>query len=266
MANLVVVIIAEEDRFAQLYRIHEQNEQNQMNARKRRNVIKNPIHSVCRSTLGVSPPQKGQGDASDPDQTILVGPTIHARAGPSDTVREDAAVLMSTNPLAFPRPTRSTATSLPAPRRAMAVARSLACEASSLRRFTAAQLSGWHVSGHEHDAAVLITGELLANAVQHGRSRMRLTLDLYPRLLRISVVDYGSRRARQDGSQDLGLRDSDGASSTDLDEHGRGLAIVEALADWVSFVLGENDCQVRAGVRLSTWAFPGRVTIDAGGA
>ncbi|RAG86462.1 hypothetical protein DN069_06530 [Streptacidiphilus pinicola] len=171
---------------------------------------------------------------------------------------------MSTNRPLCPTPTRSTATSIPAPRRAVATARSLASEASSLRRFTAARLSGWHLSEHEHDAAVLITGELLANAVQHGRSRMRLSLDLYPRLLCISVVDYGSRRARQDGCQDLGCPGN--PRSTDPDEHGRGLAIVEALAEWVCFVLGESDCHVRAAVRLSTWAFPGRVTVDGGGA
>lgn len=150
-------------------------------------------------------------------------------------------------------------TVLPGWRKATATAPAIAAEATALRRFSAAQLTDWRVPGDDHEAAVLIVGELLANAVQHGRSLMTLSLDLRPRLLRISVADHGAPCAPHHGSKGLGTSDSMSPTNVppaDSDEHGRGLAIVSALATRVGVVHGESSCRVAAVVRLSTWALP----------
>ncbi|WP_214413523.1 ATP-binding protein [Sphaerisporangium fuscum] len=67
------------------------------------------------------------------------------------------------------------------------------------------------------DDVVLVVGELLANAISYGRPPVRLDLSAAEDL-RVQVTDHGPAQPRR---LDLGI---DAV-------HGRGLAIIEALAD-----------------------------------
>lgn len=114
-----------------------------------------------------------------------------------------------------------------------------------LRRFLA--------DHHRADDAELILSELATNAVRHSRSRaagavFEVRVQLKPGLLRIEVVDQGApTRSAPAGEPDesFGPRES-----------GRGLLIVEALADdW-----GHEQHQSRA----MWWAELGRgESVDA---
>ncbi|KAB1143540.1 ATP-binding protein [Streptomyces luteolifulvus] len=88
-----------------------------------------------------------------------------------------------------------------------------------LRAVAADQFTCWRLSGDERDSAVLIVGELAANAARHGCSEMTLCLLLDPGMLRIVVSDHGDPAPGP-------ARSADG----DPDEHGRGLDIVRALS------------------------------------
>lgn len=102
-----------------------------------------------------------------------------------------------------------------------------------VRQFTAAVVGHWEVSQDEREAAVLIADELAANAAQHGRGEMTLSLTRHTDTLHIEVSDHGEpcvpdpRRA-------------------DPDEHGRGIAIVEVLATRVEVQQDACGCRVRA--------------------
>jgi anti-sigma regulatory factor (Ser/Thr protein kinase) len=67
------------------------------------------------------------------------------------------------------------------------------------------------------DTAILLTSEIVTNALIHGRSEARIRLSVHQRQLRIEVADDNSRHPR------LAEQDTDA-----LD--GRGLAIVAMLA------------------------------------
>ncbi|KFG72077.1 ATPase [Streptomyces mutabilis] len=105
----------------------------------------------------------------------------------------------------------------------------IACSAEGFARarvFTRKTLSGWSLDRHADDA-VLVISELASNAVAHavpsaaaGAPEVRLGLSLCPGHLMLTVSDPGDNgpvRAPSDGSA--------------LREHGRGLCIVDALAD-----------------------------------
>ncbi|UNM14997.1 ATP-binding protein [Streptomyces formicae] len=69
------------------------------------------------------------------------------------------------------------------------------------------------------DDATLVVSELITNAILHsGGRQIRLTLDLHDGVLHIRVHDGVP-----------GLRPSEQVPSDD-DEHGRGLALVQAIA------------------------------------
>ncbi|MFF3763333.1 ATP-binding protein [Streptomyces sp. NPDC001922] len=91
--------------------------------------------------------------------------------------------------------------------------------AGCLRAAAADLLARWHLSDDECDAAVLIVGELAANAAVHGRSEMSLCLTLDPDTLCIVVSDRGDPSPSREPS-----------AGDDPDEHGRGLDIVHTLA------------------------------------
>ncbi|MGW7366133.1 ATP-binding protein [Streptomyces sp. NPDC054841] len=80
-------------------------------------------------------------------------------------------------------------------------------------------LTCWCLSDEARDAAVLIVGELAANAARHGRSEMSLCLILDPNTLYIVVIDHGDPAPPRESTAD-----------DDPDEHGRGLDIVRALS------------------------------------
>ena len=98
---------------------------------------------------------------------------------------------------------------------------SLPCEPRSAglaRRHVADACSG---HGRElHDVAVLLTTELVGNAVEHGRGRIHLVVAELPSRLRVEVHDDSPERPvpRQAGSDA---------------QRGRGLMLVERLAsEW----------------------------------
>ncbi|MGW4725351.1 ATP-binding protein [Streptomyces sp. NPDC004291] len=109
------------------------------------------------------------------------------------------------------------------------------------RRFVGRLCERWHLSGDVRDAATLVVSELTANAAQHGRSDMTVQLSLTGDALRITVTDQG----------DPPIRTRPGADSAS-DEHGRGLAIVEALASWVEVVQDERGRRVSASLHVAS--------------
>jgi anti-sigma regulatory factor (Ser/Thr protein kinase) len=91
--------------------------------------------------------------------------------------------------------------------------------AASARRTARDVLRAWAVPDEDriHDVC-LIVSELVTNAVRHGGTRVRLELALDSGNFTVAAAD-GSAVVPQS------------RSSTDDDENGRGLAIIEALAD-----------------------------------
>ena len=109
--------------------------------------------------------------------------------------------------------------SLPGESRAAGMARGLVSEALATMALA--------------DDAVLVTSELVTNAVEHGGGSVDLELAVEADRVRISVTSQaGATEPRRETAD----ADSDG---------GRGLAIVEQLGEW-----GWH----RRGDRLSVWA------------
>lgn len=119
------------------------------------------------------------------------------------------------------------------------------------------------------ETAELLVSELATNAVRHARGRYRLTLSLAAGRLRCTVADEGPD-----------LPEAPGACSDADSENGRGLLLVDALADrWGSgrvedgvgkevwFELTAGDPDVPAGRTGSapasgpTWCLPDRATV-----
>ncbi|WP_435879202.1 ATP-binding protein [Streptomyces mutabilis] len=105
----------------------------------------------------------------------------------------------------------------------------IACSAEGFARarvFTRETLSGWSLDRQADDAVLVIT-ELASNAVAHavpsaaaGAPEVRLGLALRPGHLMLTVSDPGDDEPVRTPSDGSALR-----------EHGRGLCIVDALAD-----------------------------------
>jgi anti-sigma regulatory factor (Ser/Thr protein kinase) len=89
---------------------------------------------------------------------------------------------------------------------------------TAARRFAERTMTDWSVDGERFETARLLVSELVANAVTHAETDVTLQLDLSPERLRIEVRDGadGEPRARRPRHDD---------------PTGRGLMIVEALAD-----------------------------------
>lgn len=105
------------------------------------------------------------------------------------------------------------------------------------RDFATQVLSRWGVSGAAQDSAVLVIDELAVNAVQHGHAETTVVLSRVGDILLVSVTDSGAAvpHSRDD---------------TDSDEHGRGLAIIEFLAEWTEVHHTTAGRRVRAALRL----------------
>ncbi|GAA1255489.1 hypothetical protein GCM10009677_01710 [Sphaerisporangium rubeum] len=89
--------------------------------------------------------------------------------------------------------------------------------AGKARAMAGEAVDTWGISW-AHDDVVTVVGELLANALTHGEPPVRLSLWTDRRHLWVQVTDHGARRPRR-------LR-------LDVEAvHGRGMAIVAALAD-----------------------------------
>ncbi|MFG2320114.1 ATP-binding protein [Streptomyces tendae] len=113
--------------------------------------------------------------------------------------------------------------------RPAAAALRVACGGEGFARarvFTRETLRGWSLD-HRGDDAVLVITELISNAVTHavpsaaaGAPEVRLGLALGPGVLTLTVSDPGDNAPV--------FNPSDGSA---LREHGRGLCIVDALAE-----------------------------------
>ncbi len=74
---------------------------------------------------------------------------------------------------------------------------------------------------YESDVVILLTSEIVANAVVHGRSPIELLVWETPRSLRVEVSDDGDGIAPAPGTMPAEARA----------ERGRGIAVVNGLAD-----------------------------------
>jgi anti-sigma regulatory factor (Ser/Thr protein kinase) len=94
---------------------------------------------------------------------------------------------------------------------------------SAVRRRAAAVLADWHVCPHLVEDALLVVSELVTNAIVHARPPAVLRLswvgDESGGVLRIEVADTGPT-----------LPAGHSLAGIDPDEHGRGEAIVHAVA------------------------------------
>jgi anti-sigma regulatory factor (Ser/Thr protein kinase) len=86
------------------------------------------------------------------------------------------------------------------------------------RRFVTATLQGWDTAARLDDA-LLLTSELVSNAVEYGASPASLDISYDATVLRISVRDAGP------GRPVLGRLDNPHSGQ------GRGIALVNAVAD-----------------------------------
>ncbi len=88
---------------------------------------------------------------------------------------------------------------------------------SDARHFVADLCRDWGL-GAVSDTATLLVSETVTNSIVHCRSEVELTLEFSPPTLRVGIADHDTTLPRQ---RPLG----------DEEEGGRGLALVDALAD-----------------------------------
>ncbi|MEU8586059.1 ATP-binding protein [Streptomyces sp. NPDC048664] len=93
--------------------------------------------------------------------------------------------------------------------------------AAHARRLVRSALGDWHIAGDDADSVLLVASELVTNALEHARPPLvlRLSRECAGLRVRVGVTDGGPATRRESW-----------ASSRAPGEHGRGLAIVEALA------------------------------------
>ena len=94
----------------------------------------------------------------------------------------------------------------------------VASSAGAARRFLRHELEELEVGEPPREATVLLTNELISNAVLHARTDMELRVRTWDDVLRVEVHDGNTRRPIPS------LTPSDATS-------GRGLHLVESLAD-----------------------------------
>ncbi len=151
-------------------------------------------------------------------------------------------------PMAPPRPNRSAPPPPPQPppvdrRRCRVPLRADAAAAAAARSAVAVAVRAWRVPV-DPDAAVLLTSELVTNAVIHGAPAAGAFV-----LLTIAREEAGLRVDVHDGSRDLPALESAAPAEA---ETGRGLVLVSSLAaEWgfyrtragkaVYFILAAND-------------------------
>jgi anti-sigma regulatory factor (Ser/Thr protein kinase) len=102
-----------------------------------------------------------------------------------------------------------------------------------------AQLLEWKIDGEVAFTAELLLSELVTNALVHARTpagrEIAVRAARYDDRLRVEVADANNSRPQ--------LR-----TAIDTDEHGRGLALIDALAQrW-------GCCPRRHGIGKATWA------------
>ena len=88
--------------------------------------------------------------------------------------------------------------------------------AAAARRFVASQLAG--LSTEAHEKITLMVSELASNAIRHARTPFRVGVERIDHTVRVEVTDSGGG-------------DPVRRSSAPTEPTGRGLRIVDALAD-----------------------------------
>ncbi|WP_234426501.1 ATP-binding protein [Streptomyces niger] len=128
------------------------------------------------------------------------------------------------------------------------------------RMHTRCLLTLWEWGGDVEDAA-LVVGELVTNAVRHGRRAGHVLF------LRLAILDIGALRIDvSDPVAALPGFESDRPGRIDADdEHGRGLALVRALGADVSWFLRRNCGKTVRACLHPRPAVPAPVTGHAGG-
>ncbi|MEV5877384.1 ATP-binding protein [Streptomyces sp. NPDC052101] len=109
------------------------------------------------------------------------------------------------------------------------------------RHFAASLLARWDVVPEDQDSVLLIVSELAGNAAQHGRADMIVSLTFEGRAVCIEVADSGASAPAPHPR-----------CADPCDEHGRGVDIVELLADWTETLEERDHRRDRAGLRVAT--------------
>lgn len=115
------------------------------------------------------------------------------------------------------------------------------------RRFVSDSATAWAIPREQARDLVQIVSELAANAVDHSPGlRMTVTASLGPGAATVSVTDGGP-------TQPLNAK-----AAADDDERGRGLAIVDVLADQWGQMTENHGTRVWARVAIPVHDLPGR--------
>ncbi|KUL33365.1 ATP-binding protein [Actinoplanes awajinensis] len=112
------------------------------------------------------------------------------------------------------------------------------------RRAVVAVLSGWGLSDQDWlDAAAVVVSELVTNAVRYGGGCVALHVEAQDGRVVVSVADGSPVRPRRRDPDDVG---------------GRGIALIEALADSWTVRHHEGGKQVRVALRQCPGLAPSR--------
>jgi anti-sigma regulatory factor (Ser/Thr protein kinase) len=101
---------------------------------------------------------------------------------------------------------------------------------ATVRRRLAARVDAWGVDADTAEELSLMVTELVTNAIEHGRTRLRLTVALDAGAVEIQVRDHSALRPRLQPTDPLARR-------------GRGLQVVDALASrwgWTFHPVGKT--------------------------
>lgn len=132
----------------------------------------------------------------------------------------------------------------PTPQKATLALPSQASSVPIFRRFCADLTRYWSLSTDDQDSAVLVVGELAANSAQYGRASTILLMTLNRDSLVIEVMDSGPAISRQPPR-----------GGRDPDEHGRGLLIVQSVAQRTEIHESEHGFRVWADMgSVMNWA------------
>lgn len=112
---------------------------------------------------------------------------------------------------------------------------------SVARRWATALLTLWGVSADDLGTAQLVISELAANAVRYGHAEMTVRLLQQTNWLYMCVTDSGAP-----------LEAHRLVVPQELTEHGRGLAIVEALSETIEVTREPEGWRVGAVLRVTT--------------
>ncbi|MFF2518559.1 ATP-binding protein [Streptomyces sp. NPDC058086] len=111
----------------------------------------------------------------------------------------------------------------------------------TVRHFATALLVRWGVAPEDQDSVLLIVGELAGNAALHGRADMTVSLTFEGRTVCVEVADSGASACSPDPR-----------CADPCDERGRGVGIIELLADWTETLAERDRRWDRAGLRVTT--------------